>query len=280
MKKKTISSVLLIAVCMSLLLSACTESKGKQKTNSSATLENNGISYNVIAEKEYEEIKEYIYSIEVLDEPWLSERQYFHVADAVDQIVTIELGGVPVLISECAKLQENTEDPEIHISDAWEIAVMALLRVDVSDHFSFFSTGSISEKISNFKSYAEQTLRDTASSDLSFDEKLNVYRKFGIFALPYVIDETEDGNSEYERYFILIGAHLSTAEYCKLTASTIPDTPPPSDEQQVAALLSSEKKLAEDFDYKVWLEENEEDLNNLFKFLDAYCAEYEAEQSE
>jgi hypothetical protein len=36
---------------------------------------------------------------------------------------------------------------------------------------------------------------------------------------------------------------------------------------------------AEDFDYKVWLSENEEDLDNLFKFLDAYCAEYEAEMA-
>ena len=36
---------------------------------------------------------------------------------------------------------------------------------------------------------------------------------------------------------------------------------------------------AEDFDYKAWLEENKEDLDNLFKFLDAYCAEYEAVQN-
>ena len=36
---------------------------------------------------------------------------------------------------------------------------------------------------------------------------------------------------------------------------------------------------SEDFDYKVWLSENEEDLDNLFKFLDAYCEEYEAEMA-
>ena len=33
---------------------------------------------------------------------------------------------------------------------------------------------------------------------------------------------------------------------------------------------------SETFDYRDWLSKNEEDLENLFTYLDAYCAEYEA----
>lgn len=50
--------------------------------------------------------------------------------------------------------------------------------------------------------------------------------------------------------------------------------PIPTIEERNAALMTS----AEGFDCKVRLSENEEDLNNLFTYLDAYCAEYEASE--
>ena len=122
--------------------------------------------------------------------------------------------------------------------------------------------------------HAKNELPKISKSFLSAEEKIEAYREFGIFAVPYVVKEIEKGHTEFEKFFVLIGAHLSTPDYLKIVERTSFEQPPPTSEQIDEALLS----CAEDFDYKVWLSENEEDLDNLFKFLDAYCAEYEAEK--
>jgi hypothetical protein len=123
-----------------------------------------------------------------------------------------------------------------------------------------------------FWKYAKSKLPEIAASDMSYDEKLDKYVEFGFFAVPYVKEELEKGNTEYEKFFSLVGAHLSTADYMKVIEITEWDQPMPTEEEIEKSLLESGK----DFDYKKWLNENEEDLNNLYKFLDEYVKDYES----
>ena len=91
-------------------------------------------------------------------------------------------------------------------------------------------------------------------------------------ALPYVIKQIDKGHEEYISFFTEIGLHLSHRDFAHLALLKHHGYDTLYDDEEYSA-------GAEDFDYKVWLSENEEDLDNLFKFLDAYCEEYEAEMA-
>ena len=89
------------------------------------------------------------------------------------------------------------------------------------------------------------------------------------------MEEIEKGKTEYESFFALIGAHLSTAEYMKSIGLETEDVPLPQEKKEEALLKSAEK-----FDYKDWIAQNEEDIDNLFSFLDEYEKEYEQKLKE
>ena len=82
----------------------------------------------------------------------------------------------------------------------------------------------------------------------------------------------EKGDKEYEQFFVGLGLHIDVPEFKRRMPNYFLSW---QERFDTTAFLEG----SENFDYKVWLDENEEDLNNLFKFLDAYCAEYEAEQN-
>ncbi len=136
-----------------------------------------------------------------------------------------------------------------------------------------------------FLKYAKENIPKIINSDAEIHEKLKSLSVFGVYALPYVLAQIDAGNTEYEEYLIYIGLHLSTSEYMKIADKyhvTIDDVEEydfgiENLEGQINELLVSGDR--DGFDYKVWLSENEDDLNILFKYIDDFCAEYEAEQN-
>lgn len=121
-----------------------------------------------------------------------------------------------------------------------------------------------------FYKHAKTEISKIIASEISLEEKLNALRKYGIYAVPEVVEQINEGNSEYEKFFVYAGLHLNDEDFVKIAGFKYLFS---NDLHTKEDYLTG----AEDFDYKVWLEENEEDLDNLFKFLDAYCAEYESE---
>ena len=217
---------------------------------------------------------------------WASEPVYLGFEEGIDGLSEVGIKGLPILMIESIKEETVKEAPTKEIADSYTaygiklamdraFAFTSVCRVKYFDLPDPNDAAVPSKHYYVRWTYAKNELPKIYNSEASAEEKSEAYRRFGIFAVPYVVKEIERGNREFEDFFILIGAHLSTPDYLKIVERTSLEQPPPKTEEINEALF----KYAEDFDYKVWLSENEEDLDNLFKFLDAYCAEYEAEMA-
>lgn len=239
----------------------------------------------VSSKAEQEKYFKFIDSVEYAYYPSWSSVYYYGISKAVDEVSKIELKGLPFLIHKTLKLYNEelvfaNGIPSVVLSKYYAFTAASIVRVKYDN---FAKTNNYiydpSEYYHTYWNHARKELPKVSASNMTDGEKIFAYREFGLFAAPYVIEEIEKGNAELEPFFALVGAHLSTAEYMHIIDITDPEkytnTPPPTEEEIDAILLESVK----DFDYKKWYEENEEDLDNLFKFLDAYCAEFEAEES-
>lgn len=231
----------------------------------------------VISDQEYGEIQAHINDI--IEETHMSLLPYsgyvyFFQREQSDKLSeAVGYKGLPVLITEIEKIFDEKE----HFNDSEFLAasVFALLRVDALES-RYRETPD--RRTCNKKGFclrykdSQEQVPEILKMKISTDEKFKKLREFGILAIPYILEELEKGNTEYEKYFTAIGLHMETPEYMIYMSDC---------ERLWEHGFDQEGFMdgAEDFDYKVWYEENKEDLDNLFKFLDAYCAEYEAEQN-
>ena len=231
----------------------------------------------VITAEEYIEIQNQINDIlqeTHMDLMRYSGYVYFFNREQSDKLSeAVGYKGLPVLITEIEKMFDEKE----HFNDCefFAASVFALLRVDGLEsryrEFPDYRTCTKKGFCLRYRDSQEQ-VPEILKMKTSTDEKFKKLREFGILAIPYILEELEKGNTEFEKYFTAIGLHMETPEY--MTYMSDRDRLWEHGFEQEGFMDGSE-----DFDYKVWYEENKEDLDNLFKFLDAYCAEYEAEQS-
>lgn len=209
------------------------------------------------------------YSDEYLE---LAGEPYIMTYAASKGIAHIGVEAVPVI--SVILNDKEAENIEEHKKDYLAHGIYSILHIDpfyvqgIGNNRIIYSK----ESICDFYKYAKEQIAKTLSSNSKTETKLLTLQKFGIYAVPEVVEKIKNGNVEYEEFFTVIGLHLSHQDYAELVAIKYLF----SDDMH-----TKEDYLAgsEDFDYKVWYEENKEDLDNLFKFLDAYCAEYEAEQN-
>ena len=201
--------------------------------------------------------------------------EYSSARESCDNLVSIGIKGIPVLMMEEYRMEENILNQGYNNANStrslfYEECLYALLRVDRNAvrSLSFSEEGITRQNQVSFYRNAQSQIPKILREGSSANDKTEKLRNFGILAIPYVTEEIEKGNTEYEAYFAAIGLHMETPEFMTYMTDFS---------------MSWEERFekegfmdgAEDFDYKVWLSENEEDLDNLFKFLDAYCAEYE-----
>ena len=197
---------------------------------------------------------------------------YFFEREQSDKLSeAVGYKGLPVLITEIEKKVE-AEENYLHCAFCAS-TVYALLRIDelsISDRESPEYRNCTKKAFYSLYTNAKTQISDILKKEISTNEKISALRRCGIIAVPYVMSEIEKGNTEFEKYFTAIGLHMETPEYMIYM----------SDRDRLWEHGFAQEGFmdgSEDFDYKAWLEENKEDLDNLFKFLDAYCAEYEAE---
>ena len=231
----------------------------------------------IITEAEYNEIKVYIDGLaeeKELDLMAYSGYCYFYEREYSDELIRVGYKGLPVLITEIEKKVEASEN--YLICDFLSSGVYALLRVNelsIYDENNREYANSTKKVFCELYKASRNNIPKIMKSRKSIEDKIVELRDFGILAIPYVLEQIEKGNAQYESYFTAIGLHMDTAEF--MTYMSTIDWPWEQGYDKEGFMDG-----AEDFDYKVWLSENEEDLDNLFKFLDAYCAEYEAEKVE
>ena len=189
---------------------------------------------------------------------------------AADEMCNVGIEGVPViaelLITDSPIFERGfPQDYLMH-------GMYLILRIEPNEAHGCKGSYQINDCIADFYSLSKTECPKIISSGNSVKDNLAELRRYGVYAIPYVLKEIQNGFDEYTAFFTEIGLHLSVREYARLVIEKhIYDDEVYSDAEY--------NKGAEDFDYKVWYEENKEDLDNLFKFLDAYCAEYEAEQN-
>ena len=231
----------------------------------------------VLTEAEQKEYSKIIDDIEYPKNPDWSFVWYYGISDAVDDTSAVGLKGLPVLITKSVENESlsgsSNEFAEGIVKSNYQFfSFAAIAKINYySDLIGNVMKPSLNYH--NLNDAVKNRLPEISSTENSPENKLLAYRDYGVFAAPYVIKEIEAGNTELEPFFGLIGAHLSVHEHMTLLDRYDPvkykDTPPPTKEEIDAMLIEG----AKDFDYKKWYAENKTDIENLEKFLDAYCAE-------
>ena len=283
---KRIISLLLI-ISLFLLFVGCNDTVSSQSSSQNEPSDVISETPNVSAKEVLDEILtqeeqqnyfDTIYDIEF--GPPIGNYCYFDAPEAHSKLFSIGLKGVPMLIYENAyygsvdEPHMNTEGSICHFH--FYIALASLLRANECTVYGKApKTGNyFRENLYHFFNDAKTTCPQIMKLSIDTDEKFRMLRKYGILAIPYVLEEIDKGNSCFETYFQEIGAHLTTEEYAEAVCFYNVDTISGHDE--LYDKVHNHPK-AQNFNYKVWLSENGEDLNNLFDFIDAFCAEYEAE---
>ncbi len=247
--------------------------ESKQTSLPDATIEKQTFTVKAFNERQTE-----IYEEVLNSEPdWYSDEYFMLVGEpyimtyaASTGISPIGFDAVPVIVT--ALNDSEAENIEEYQKDYLAHGIYSVLHIDpfyvqgIGNNRIIYSK----ESICGFYKHAKEQIAETLSSESDVENKLLTLRKFGVYAVPNVVEEIKKGKTGYEDFFTYIGLHLSYQRYAELVAIKYKFC----DDMHIK---DDYLEGADDFDYKAWLSENEEDLNNLFKFLDAYCAEYEAE---
>lgn len=237
----------------------------------------------ILTEEEQRQIIEHIYDIKF--KPHIFDIQcYTQSQEAHSKLYEISLKELPILVYTTCFFDENRETLNgIMTYPNFCFGIIAMLH---ANEVEFYYSRAVSNTDIDWKTYyrewffaffknAEEECSKVIASDNTIDDKIETLANYGILAIPYVKEEIDKGNLEYEVFFTEIGLHMTTENFatvgCYFNNSELYINHKYSE-------IRDNYPAAEDFDYKVWLSENEEDLDNLFKFLDAYCAEYEAEK--
>ena len=272
---KTIVKIFALLFSLILISTLCSCNQSSEDTLKSITTED--VLKSIMTAEEINQLSVFTDGIEPNYKGEMSAVYYVHVKESADKLSQVGIKGTCFLISELERF--NGRDDEYLRKNFFSAVTLAIWRTSPNsvrgeawrffnkkEHYNEFEKEAI---VGFYKSTNECIPKIIASND-SLDVKLEKMKEYGIFSIPFVVEEINLGHSEYSRYFVEIGLHLSTPEFMEYFGDLHL-----SDEEKHEMIISHPK--AEDFDYKVWLSENEEDLENLFKFLDAYCAEYEAE---
>lgn len=273
MNKRLRFSLFIVLLCIVLSCCGCNGSKTEEPVTSINPLDL------VLTAEEQEQFSEYIDSVDYEFYPMWSNVYYHGICDSVDKVSEIGLKGAPVLIAksveiekeESAKYRERAQG--FGLANYWTFTASSVFRIEYD--FLIKANDWVVMPSKNYRAfwnYVKEELPKIAASEEIDENKITAYRKFGVFAVPYVVKEIEKGNAEYETFFAFMGAHLSTSEYMRIvnSAQLVPlDTRPPSKEEIEAELVGGYKES----DYKAWLDENEEDLNALFLFFDEFTKE-------
>lgn len=275
LSKKLVAVVLVCCVCMTI--SSC-----------SNDLASNGEAvFDVMTQEDFNKYDEIITSVQV---EWLGYGGYQHYfyPNESDKIYQIGIDGIPVLITKMNRITDEerhegpydgTVDVETWRENAkkaidvcryeqfWRNCVFVLLRTDGSDVNS--AKGSHTDGLNLLLYESTQDCQKIIHTDWSVEEKLIELSRFGILAIPYVLEEIEKGNTEYEEYFRVIGLHLSTDVFADYMFNwKVQDRLERYDNMRLDA-------RGRNFDYRVWLSENEEALNQLYEFLELHLTNYE-----
>ena len=272
------------ALCLAFVLIGCTKEPADETPKKTHLVTAEATLDQILTQEERQTYTDFIYSLK-FGAPASSVFCYNAAPEAHAKLYSVSLKGLPVIMYEVAfhNLYVDDKNPYNPLDGLptfshFRDGMASMLRANEATFYRAVGSdeeldeNSFGSSLYYFISDAETFCPQIISTNLPTYEKIKMLRNFGILAIPYVVDAIDRGEYLYKAYFTEIGLHLTTEEFhnivCTYNSNECVD-----DKYNEIQLHPK----AEDFDYKVWLSENEEDLDNLFKFLDAYCAEYESE---
>ena len=234
-----------------------------------------------LSTEEYNEIKSYVDTLRPEVDRFFSYPFAYHWdSKNVDKLCTVGINGIPVLCDTLVEAEENqdywTEEVFPTAGCGWWLyrefiheGIRGIARFNPILPFSRADCGT-PKFIYILWTSAKSDIPERLASDESTEEKIHYIKRYGIFAIPFVRAQIESGNTEFEAFFTEIGLHVDDSEFLRLSEFN----------HMLADGYSTLRSSGnpEEFDYKAWLNENEDDLNALYKYMDEFCAEYEAKQ--
>ena len=255
--------IVVIMLCAGCGGNTQNSSQKERKPQSEFTLES------IMDSKEIAAVQDKIKSIRFVPSVYSTGASYAGYPVESSELYEIGIKGIPVLIDFAENFCVETFPDEW--SDYYPLfysfGALALLRCDENYLFFVYGTDNPLVILKNHILSAENKCQETINSSFeSIEFKIAQLKNYGLLAIPYVVTEIQNGNAEYEPFFTAIGLHLTTEEFMMyLTEQT-------DSVDEVYNNIRNDRKAA-DFDYKQWLRENEDDLNAMFKYLEAYAAE-------
>lgn len=280
MIKKFVATILLISTFA--MLSACSVTGDVGEESNKTVLNDSPSSEKVDI---YEKI------IESVQVDWLGYGGYNHYYYPIEsaQIYQIGIEGLPAIISKLSSITDESRKREpfdenkmsadewmektkkaievVRYEEFWFYCTLTLLRTDGSDINSVLG-GHAFELLNLLLYESTRDCKKIIDANWPVEDKLIELSRFGLLAIPYVLEEIEIGNSEYEEYFVILGLHLTTNDFAEYVY-----------DWDIADRLSRYDNMrnddrVKDFDYRAWLAENKQSLEALYKFADRCLEQY------
>ncbi len=296
MKKETnLKSILLsvfLCVCLCFSLCSCSEQETYEAVPNKNVSRIDFSDAGTLSDEEYTHIKTALSKIDVItnaDLVMLGNLYLNTAKNEIEQASSFNVKGIPILVNETEILRDSVPD-EIWTDEDFDPLVRSGLYwisawVSLRVNYRYLSQTKTDAR--DFVKFTERAHTDIVnainSTELKKEEKVTELAKYGFFSVPYAVREIEKGNTEYEKLFMYLGIHKSNREWTDdLIEQPLKYSDEIEDWHNTVYYPDFFNRVSEgygDFDYKIWLSENEDDLNMVLKFLDAYTAEYEAEQN-
>ncbi len=264
-----ITAIILSLSLLFLLISCDSNKENSSPQDLSSSIENKSPLDSVMTKEAQDNIKALINSIEPEYDYWKSYVIYNDYKEDSDKLSSVGVQGLPIILSELEKIEGI--DEKIYRCGFLSEGFNAIARINglyvrsvtnnTDDRIGY--NGYEKKCLSAFYLYSAQEVPKIIATNDVIEAKLEKLREFGLFAVPYVVKEIENGKTEYEAFFVEIGLHLSVPEFMLIFGD--PNLP----YEEIPEKIRNAEG-AEDFDYKQWLSENQADLDAMFKFLDAY----------
>lgn len=219
----------------------------------------------------------------------------FYPAEA-EKAYQIGIEGLPVLITKINEFADETlyvgayDETKFDNVEEWQKKSKAAIQASRYEEFLIncaymllrtdgIDTNSVLGKNRNdsFNLLLYESTTDCEkilSGNWSIKEKLIELRRFGLLAIPYVLKEIENGHTEYEEYFTLIGAHMPVYDFAEYSHGDVSAVDSMRGYEQIQNDFRAEK-----FDYRDWVSENEAQLETLYAFVNVFTACYQPQSN-
>ena len=210
--------LIVFILCFTLIFVGCGKNEHTDVPKTPTTEE---VLNEIYTNEERQQIIDHIFSVK--HEGHLFDIQcYTQSPESHSKLYEISLKGLPLLIHSTAYVDEYREALNGYMTYVnFGFGIIAMLHANeyfyelnlVRSNTPINVETHNGKRLLNFFNAAEEDCSKIITSDKAFEEKLEALANYGILAIPFVKEEIDKGNLEYEAFFTEIGLHMTTEEF-------------------------------------------------------------------